>query len=278
MTDAKIEVYPITGTIGAEVRGVDLADGLAATQVATVREALSEYGVVFLRDQGKDPKRHLSLAKALGEIKPPVAAIESLADAGYPEIGVISTENGTSQSSAHWHTDVTWGPMPPKYSILHMQLVPEVGGDTTWASQYASYEALSPAMQAFLASLTAHHTYPGQPELSADHPVVIQNPDTRRRAMFVNALYTERINELSSSESQALLTALASQSSRPENCCRWRWTEGDMAIWDNHFVQHYAVGDYQWAPRKIHRIEIAGKPPLAATNQTSDAEPPTANS
>ncbi len=205
--------------------------------------------------------------RALGEIKlPPDYFPETLRDRGYPEIGVISTENQLAYLTDRWHTDVTWLANPPRYSILHMQQPPPAGGDTLWASQYAAYDWLSEPMKRFVETLTVRHQLPDAPDFATDHPVVCQNPISGRKALFVNRVFSTRINELSEGESEALLAYLCAHGTRPDFICRWRWTEGDVAIWDNHYVQHYAVADYRPHARKIHRIEVVGEPPVAATS------------
>ena len=211
------------------------------------------------------PAEHVALANALGEIKlPPDYFPETLREMGFPEIGVISTENQLAYLTDLWHTDVTWLPNPPRYSILHMKQPPPAGGDTLWSSQYAAYEWLSEPMQQFLEHLTACHQLPGDPDRASNHPVVCRNPASGRKALFVNSVFTTRINGLTDGESAALLSYLNAHTVRPEFICRWRWTEGDVAIWDNHYVQHYAVADYRPHARRIHRIEVVGEPPIAA--------------
>ena len=201
---------------------------------------------------------------ALGRPKLPPEYIPTLAADGHPEICVLSTDNQLAYASSLWHSDVTWAERPPKYSILHMQVSPAVGGDTMWSSQHVAFETLSAPMQAFLESLTAHHQHPIDAGIGADHPLVCRHPVTGRKALFCNRTFTEKINELEPHESTAVLAMLYAHAARPEFSCRWRWTNGDVAIWDNHFVQHYALGDFGAAARKIHRIEIEGEPPIPA--------------
>lgn len=261
-----LEIAPLTGAIGAEITGIDLGRPLDAEVVDLLQRALAEHGVVFLPWRPGDIEAHLTLARALGEINPPHALLASLKDQGHPEIGLITTEVGNNRAANEWHSDVTWMAAPSKYSILHMQVGPAVGGDTLWCSQVAAYEALSPAMQAFLEPLTAHHRISDQaPDMCADHPVVIRHPLTGRKALFVNRLFTTRINELNPRESADLLDTLIAHATRPDFTVRKRWRPGDFGIWDNHFVQHYAVLDYGEATRTIHRIEIVGAPPIPAS-------------
>ncbi|WP_026926472.1 TauD/TfdA dioxygenase family protein [Granulicoccus phenolivorans] len=264
-TTTQITARPLNGAIGAELSGIDLTRPIDPDTADQIRAALAQHSVVFIREQGLDPEVHLNLGRALGEIKPPVATLRNLADRGYPEIGVLgSIDTAVAKASSNWHIDVSWSPTPLKYSILHMQVCPPVGGDTTWSSGYAAYDALSVPMQEFLAGMTAHHTTldPEQPDRKTDHPLVIQHPTTGRRALFLNSEYIRRINELTEGESAAVLGELNSHAGCPENCVRWTWTPGDIGIWDNQFVQHYAITDYGSQRREIHRIEIQGEAPI----------------
>jgi taurine dioxygenase len=255
--DVQLTTRPVTGFTGAEVCGLSVSTPVTPDIAQQLRDALTRHAVIFVRDQGLDPERHREIARALGTPKPAVKYLENLGDSGYPEIGVIRDQG---QGTARWHTDLAWTPEPVRFSVLHMQQVPSFGGDTCWANQYAAFEHLSEPMQTFLTSLTGVHQAPGNPE-SAVHPLVISNPVSTRRALFFSPLFTTRINELTESESNALLAFLGAHATKPEFICRWTFAVGDVAIWDNHYVMHYAVDDYGEAGRKIHRIEIQGNGP-----------------
>jgi taurine dioxygenase len=255
------DVEPLSGALGARV-DVDLARDLGNLDVDALEDAIAKHGVVTFTDQRLDTDGHVALARLLGEAKLPPPYIPSLAHLGYPEVSEISTENGLASLTDRWHTDVSWEAGPPKYSVVHMQVVPTVGGDTLWSSQHRAFETLSPAMQGFLAGLTARHSnLAGDPGTGSDHPVVCRHPRTGRKALFCNSVFTTSINGVTTDESDALLGMLFAHATRPDFTCRWRWAAGDVAIWDNHFVQHYALSDYGGAARKLHRIEIVGEPP-----------------
>jgi taurine dioxygenase len=254
----------VAGRVGLEIQGADLRGALEPDAMQALHELIARHGVVIFTDQQLDEADHLRVARQLGIPKPPPDYLPSLADKGLPEISVISTSNGFAAMTDQWHSDVTWLPNPPRYSILHMQDIPVAGGDTMWSSQLVAFQRLSPPMREFLASLTALHALPSDDERNAIHPVVCRHPLTGEHALFVNSTFTRRICELNSAESTALLEFLFVHSAAPEGVCRWHWSVGDLAIWDNHFVQHYAINDYGAAARKIHRIEIVGDRPLPA--------------
>lgn len=259
-----LKLRAVARHVGAEIVDPPPLTDCDDEVVAEIKEALAAHGVVFMHTDTLDPHLHLAFARRFGEIHPPSVLIETLASLGCPEIGVISTENKLAYSSNFWHSDVTWMPEPTQYSILHMQQTPDIGGDTMWACQSAAYDALSDRMKAYLDGLSALHMPVTQSPLSAVHPMVVRHPRTGRRTIFANTLFTRQIEGVDREESDAVLSYLRVHTSRPEFVCRWKWTNGDIAIWDNHYVQHYASGDYHPAPRKIHRIEIKGHAPYPA--------------
>lgn len=256
---------PLAGYAGASITGIDLRSTLPDSVRLALQEALGHYGVLFFRGQQFDPTHHSAFGRQFGTIKPPSVYMEALEVD--PDICVISTENGRAYLTDRWHQDVSWPECPPRYSILHMQDIPTHGGDTMWSSLYLAYERLSATMREFLLPLTIRHAQPGAVDtMFFDHPLVIRHPISGRRALYTNPTFSYRLNELSEGESTALLAYLHSHATTPEFTCRWRWQTGDVAMWDNCYVMHYALGDYHPNYRKLHRIEIEGQPLLAAAH------------
>jgi taurine dioxygenase len=257
-TAVTLEVSPIAGALGAEVRGVGLGR-LTPDEFAAVRAALLDHLVLFFPDQYLDPDEHVEFARWWGgelEIHPFIPKL----DDEHQEIVVLDSEKGGKADV--WHTDVTFRADPPICSILQMNVCPRVGGDTMWTNQYLVYDALTPPMQELLCGLTAIHSARpfGHPEVTAEHPVVRVHPETGRRSLYVNRTFTERIVQLQPGESAALLDFLYSFSVQPQFTCRYRWSEGAVGIWDNRVTQHYAVNDYT-EPRRIQRITVIGDHP-----------------
>jgi taurine dioxygenase len=161
--------------------------------------------------------------------------------------------------------------------VLRAVQMPKVGGDTCFASSYAAYEALSPAMQEFLDGMRAGHDITGplvkairdghsSMDLAAtqakfppvEHNVVVTHPDTGRKALFVNRNSTTHIVGLSHRENEVLLPFLNDHVRSPEFQCRLHWESGTVAFWDNRSMQHYAVADYH-ERRVMHRCTVAGE-------------------
>jgi taurine dioxygenase len=251
------EVTRLSGVLGAEVRGVDLAN-LDDETFETIRELFLDHLVLLFPGANLTPAAHVAFGARFGELSvhPHGPNLE-----GFPEVLVVESDRGKSDK---WHTDMTWVERPPMLTSLKLVTVPAVGGDTLWSNQYLAYERLSGPMRDLLDGLTAVHSslpaYPNAPEEVWTHPVVRLHPETGRKCLFVNGLYPTHIVELSRGESDAVLRYLSVWSERPDFQCRYRWTAGDLAIWDNRCTQHFAVADYDEF-RRAERLTVIGDVP-----------------
>ena len=270
----------LTASIGAVAQGIRLSDPLDDADFKAINVALAEHHVLFFREQSLTPLQHRDFAAHFGKLHiHPIYPKHSEA----AEIIVLDTDLVDLQDNAMWHTDVTFSPTPPMGGVLVARMLPPQGGDTLWSSNIAAFEALSPAMQAFLKPLTATHniaqsfpnerfamTAEAQARLETakrnnppvTHPVVRTHPVSGRRGLFVNDGFTTHINELTAVESRALLPMLYAHSSKPEFVVRWKWRDGDVAFWDNRLTQHYATDDYRPARRVMNRATIVGDRPM----------------
>ncbi|WP_433331029.1 TauD/TfdA dioxygenase family protein [Spirillospora sp. CA-294931] len=253
------DVRPVSGALGAEVHGVELAT-ITDEQFAHVKELLLKHLVLFFPDQtGLEPEAHIAFGRRFGEaeIHPFLPKLD-----GHPEIVIIDSTRGGKADN--WHTDVTFSQNPPVASILHLVKSPSSGGDTMWSNQYLVYENLSEPMREMLDGLTAIHYIKGLAQgfaSQAEHPVVRVHPETGRRSLYVNRMFTSHIPQLSRHESDALLTFLLGFAEQPQFTCRYRWSPGGVAVWDNRCTQHLAVNDYT-EPRRGQRVTILGDKPV----------------
>ena len=268
----RFEVRPLTPTIGAELLGIDLSQDLDDAMIADIRAALLAHKVVFFRDQNIDRAQHLAFARRFGPLEIHPATPRDQPD---PEVLRIAHGPNSRGVENNWHSDVTWRAEPSLGSILRAIELPEVGGDTLFSDMYAAYDALSPAMQAFVCTLEAEHDIARvfAKRLNQDieklhekfpvqtHPVVRTHPETGKRGIYVNTGFTSRILGLSKKESDWLLEHLYSHAAVPERVCRFRWAPGSLAFWDNRACQHYAASDYFPAVRIMERVTIAGDKP-----------------
>jgi taurine dioxygenase len=268
------DVIPLTTVLGATVTGVELRPDIDATSVTLVRQALLRHKVVFFRDQNLDASALTGLAGRFGE--PTEAHPVEPSVEGHPEVLALDSEEGARADV--WHSDLTFQPRPPMGALLHALEVPEVGGDTLWADMTATYEALSAPVRGLLEGLTATHSsakaggYFAQRDLGGakaartaaaeprHHPVVRVHPETGRRSVFVNPLFTDRIDGLRRRESDALLGVIQEVATQPERLVRWHWRAGDLAFWDNRCTMHYALLEFT-GRRRMNRVALHGEIP-----------------
>jgi taurine dioxygenase len=279
MRNAPFEIRSIAGALGAELHGVDLADDLPAATMQAIRQALLDHLVIFFRDQDLPPDRLLALARGFGHpIEYPfLKGIE-----GFPEIiAVAKLPDETINFGGVWHSDTTYLPQPPMATLLSAREVPEAGGDTIFANQYLAHDSLSDGMKRLLAGLKgvassakadssrtredrirSDGSADARKLLVAEHPVVRTHPETGRKALYVNRAHTVAFAGMTEEESAPLLEFLFNHQIRPEFTCRFHWTTGSLAIWDNRCAQHYAVNDYHGQRRVMHRVTLAGDRPV----------------
>ncbi len=273
------EVCPLASALGAVIHGVDLSAALSDACFAEIRDAYHRHGVIFFRDQRLTPEQHIAFARRWGAINVNrfFKAVE-----GYPMIAEVRKEPQQQENiGGGWHTDHSYDAAPAMGSILYAREVPEVGGDTLFASMYRAYDTLSDGLKRTLEGLKAWHSSRhafgpsaqeletrrdgrvGHPELATQdalHPVVIRHPETGRKALYVNPGFTLRFDGWSDAESKPLLDYLYAHAARPEHTCRFRWRPGSIAFWDNRATWHRAMNDYHGQRRLMHRITIEGVP------------------
>jgi len=281
MSYQHIEARPLSGAVGAEVFGVDLCANLDDAVVAEIRAAFQENLVIFFRDQDISDDDLARFGRNFGELAalPPHRQFPGK----FPELLVIDKKPEDKMNFGwEWHTDTSHLEVPTLGSVLVAKQVPPVGGDTLFANQYLAYESLSDGMKALLDGMRAVHSngrilrtlaeeqLPARgteaasaawAEMSTTHPIVRTHPETGRKALYVNIMHTERLENMTVEESQPLLQFLYEHSTRPELTCRFRWREGSIAFWDNRCCQHLALNDYHGHRRLMHRVQVKGTRP-----------------
>jgi taurine dioxygenase len=273
-TLSKLRIETITPVVGAIAHDIDLREELDAETVAELRSVLLKQGVIFFRGQDltrEQVARFMSHFGPLGTDPFSVAALTPPT----PEHSVHDMPTyGNAKATAVWHMDSTLAPAPAAFlSLRALELPPSGGGDTCWGSMYAAYETLSEPVRTLIDGLSAEHSaYKTLPLLGGAnrgylqeglrniHPVVRVHPETGRKALFVNELWTEKIVGVSPHESDCLLAMLWKHAQSPEFTMRWRWRVGDLALWDNRSFQHYAVRDYR-GDRVLQKAYVQGDRP-----------------
>ncbi len=285
-----ITITPQSPTIGAEIGGIDLAHDLNDDHVATIRQALLDWKVLFFRDQDITTEQHLAFARRFGELEVhPFAPHKD----GFPEVLAITHDESSPGLENGWHSDVTWRLEPSLGSVLRMIEGPDVGGDTLFADMYAAYDGLPEAVKEQVDGATARHDFTRfkigmrrngatEDEVAAmeqrfpnpHHPVIRTHPETGRKAIYVNTAFTKEIDGWDPAESERTLDHLYRQATYPEYQVRLRWAPNTIAFWDNRSVQHYAASDYWPQVRRVERVTIIGDTPYYDPAQAPAELPP----
>lgn len=271
-----MDVYPVSPNVGAEIHGVDLSQPLSDNLFGAIRDAFTQWGVIFFRDQDISPEQHIAFAERWSAIN--INRFFTPVD-GYPMIAEVRKEPDDKMNiGSKWHTDHSYDQEPALGSILYAKEVPPVGGDTQFASMYAAYDALSDGLKETLEGLKAWHSSRhsfGAEHIKDEHgkdrfknadlavqdalhPVIITHPLSGRKALYVNAEFTVRFDGWTAEESAPLLNYLYAHGARPEFACRFRWEKGSIAMWDNRATWHSALNDYYGHRRLMHRITLQG--------------------
>jgi len=282
----QLDIRRVGGRIGAEVAGVTLSPDLPQDAVDAIQAALAEHKVLFFRDQGHlTDETQEQFAGLLGD---PVAHPTVPVAAGSRYLLELNSELGGRANS--WHTDVTFVPDYPKASILRAVTSPAYGGDTVWANTTEAYRRLPDELKGLVDNLWALHTNAydyaaarttvskeaierhrsvfASTVYETEHPVVRIHPVTGERTLVLGHFIKSFVG-FSTQDSRRLFDLLQEHVIRLENTVRWRWREGDVAIWDNRATQHYAVDDYGDQRRVMRRVTLRGDVPTSIHGERS---------
>lgn len=271
---ASFSVQPVSGTIGADIAGLDLSQPLPEGTQAELRQALVHYHVLFFHDQQLTPAEHARFAETFGEVQMGGTIPR------HKEVPAVKVQEYTRQASVsgdvNMHTDDTFVEIPSRCSALYGIDMPPAGGDTIWVNTEAAYAALSEPMQKMIDGLTAVHDLAttfgfdkwGNPDHTMRvkihehyppvvHPVVRVHPESGRKSIFINEMVTTQIVELEPDESKLLMHYLIAHLKKPIFQCRLHWKNGTMVVWDNRSTQHLILPDFQPQYRLNHRVAIA---------------------
>ena len=267
----------VAGALGAEVTDFDVSAALAKGEGQCIRDLLNEHEVLFFRSQQLKPSEQRDVAALFGPLQthPAYGTVDNI-----PEVMLLESTPENPSKIEVWHSDMTFMQRPPSFTLLQGQIIPPFGGDTLWASATAAFDTLSPQMQAFLLPLQAVNDFrqgfreslaePGGAERLAPaiaenppvaHPLIRTHPESGRKAIYANALFTSHIVGLPSAESDALLGFLYRHVVAEEHTVRLSWQQGTVAIWDNRSTQHKPVNDFFPQHRLMHRVTLTGDQP-----------------
>lgn len=278
---APITVIPTGAALGAEIRGVDLRD-LDAAQFAAIERAWHDHQVVLIRGQTLSDQDLIAFSRRFGDLDwAPIQETGRRFVEGLPEIYIVSNvvKDGEPIGSlgageAVWHTDMSYLGVPPMASMLYALEIPPSGGNTSFCSMYAIYDALPAALKARIADLKIKHdgtynsggylrqgvTATDDPRTSpgAIHPLVCTHPDTGRRMLYLGRRRNAYLMGLDLPESEALLDELWDVVARPQFAWEHAWQVGDLVLWDNRCTMHRRDPFDASSRRIMHRTQIKG--------------------
>ncbi len=263
-----LQVTPRMPNFAAWIDGVDLSKPIPARIRRELRQALWDFEVIFLRPQPMSVERHVELASVFGKVSQGSFFERSVE---HPNVEMIVTNRERPPGIDNWHTDITWMQYPALGTVIQITETPPSGGNTCWVSTSKAFDALSEGMKQYLMPLSATHTWEasgfrdflgryGEEALlqamrlfkPVSHPVVLRHPQSGRDCLYVNSVFTKRINGLDYRESDGILKLLTDWLQRPEFMVHHAWEKDGIAIWDNRATQHYANADY-WPQKRINR-------------------------
>ena len=271
-----LKIKKISPRIGAQIKGVNFSQSLTNSVYEAIYEALIDHLVILIRNCEITPAAHLAFAQNFGNLDDPHIHYPHVN--GYENIMLLENDADNPADTNSWHTDMTYKQEPPFASVLVARSVPECGGDTLWSSCYAAYERLPDGMKSYLEGLDAIHDYGdfrnsyAKVALGEERnqllnesiakfgqcvkPIIGQHPVSGLKYLNFNVAFVSHIVGLTTSESDALKTFIANHMNKPEDQMRWRWKEGDLAMWDNRVTMHYALADYHPQYRCMNRVTV----------------------
>ena len=282
---SSLNVEPLTGVLGACLPGIDLKSDLDKELLASLRSAICEFEVVIIPDQSLTPEQQVEFSHLLGPYSP-VPFVKPI-DEHAEVIKVVKekTEPEAFNFGGVWHSDFSFLPIPPAFTILYAIDVPSIGGDTVWASNTAAYSQLDDKTQILLNGMSGIHSAsasysPDQQDLHSqlsnmtietsekakatqEHPLICKHPETGKPSLFFNPTYVRGLKgpELKTEEEENLMKWLNQWTTGIQFTFRHKWSPGDLVIWDNRSTQHIALNDYKGARRELNRTTASDSVP-----------------
>jgi len=278
-----LKLRKLSYALGAEVCGMDVAQPMSESNFGEIYEAFLAHGILLFRDQDVTREQHIEFSRRFGALDRH-EALPRDRHPDYPELLMVTNEpksdgspSDTQYTGRQWHSDMSFTTAPSLGSLLKCYAVPEVGGDTLFASMYLAYDALSAGMKNLIADLHGIHLS-GTRKLANDttgvvraeeqkrinppvaQPVVRTHPETGRKALYIGEK-VKRFDGMMEEESGPLIDYLVRHATRPEFVYRHHWRKHDVLAWDNRCVMHQALGDFDETQlRHMERTTVLGTP------------------
>ncbi|HKE42943.1 MAG TPA: TauD/TfdA family dioxygenase [Steroidobacteraceae bacterium] len=282
----RIGVEPLTGACGCEISGVDLTRPLDPATRAEIMLAFEHFLVIMFRGQALTPEQHKTFSRQFGEL---TELPQAPTYAGHNDMQEVRREAeepaSVVPSFEHFHTDSPFLERPPLCIVMRALDVPKYGGDTAFSNMFLVYEDLSPGMQELISGLRVvysgkdiwsknakldpdkrlrmreSHSFTAE-QLENIHPAARRHPRTGRKGLYVTKAYFKRFDGWSEEESRSLLGYFETLPHRLQYQCRIRWKPDTLIVWDNRFLQHRGIHDFQHERRHLIRTTVIGERPI----------------
>ncbi|MDH3630447.1 MAG: TauD/TfdA family dioxygenase [Gammaproteobacteria bacterium] len=283
-----MNIDPIHPEFGARISGVDLSQPLDDARFAQIDEAINRYSILLFEDQHMNDAAHLEFTRRFGQLEEEHVSYYSRGEVTYiGRVGNIDDDGNkvsarqikASTGNEMWHSDSSFREIPAMYSMLCAYEVPDVAGETEFASARAAYQRLDQTTQRQIEDMVGIHDYifsrtkVGEDAVTENqrtymHPVrqrlVRQNPVTGERNIFVGS-HVKEIEGIPPEQARPLIKRLIAEVTRPESVYRHRWRVGDFMIWDNRCILHRGCGyDADKYRRRMHQTRVRGCCPSIA--------------
>jgi len=288
-----IEAVPLSAAMGAEIRGVDLAN-LRDEQFEEIEQAVFRHKMIYFRDQKISHADQEAFSLRFG---PFAEDAYTKGVEGHINVQPVVKEANAKVAfifGSGWHTDSPFLPQPPAISMLYGVDIPPYGGDTMWANSALAYSMLSDGMKQIVDPLKVHMSMknvlalaqetmePGDSPIGrlaatkgagplpddlvrkvegSFHPLVRTHPRSAEKGLYCDRTYTVGIEGLDSGESRPILDFLVEHITQPAFTCRLRWQPNTLTLWDNRLCIHQAFNDHDGYRREMYRTTVAGETP-----------------
>ncbi len=283
-----IAIAPLHTLFGARLDGVHLKRDRSEPVMAAIEAAMDIYAVCALPGQNLSDDEQLAVSELLGDLsralnpgrsKTQAARLRSeLYDISNLDEnhGILAEQDRRRQwreSDKLWHTDRSFIAAETTYSLLSGRLVPPEGGDTGFADMRAVYDDLPEATKRKIENLHCEHSVwhsralCGGKDFRADEiaamppvvqPMVRVHPRTGRKSIVL-ASHASHILGWPADESRAFLDELMAFATQPQYTFYYRWSAGDLVIWDNRCTMHRGTQfDDKMYKRDMRRTTVQG--------------------
>ena len=260
------DITPTDGPLGAYVERWSARKELDADAVRTLREALWTYSVLILRDKKLTESEQVAFSRMFCDPIPHPANQSHVGS--LPEITLISNVKkdgrvigALGHNEVLFHSDLTFRHELGTVSTLFSVETPVAGGETSWSSGYAAYDALDEEARERFQALRIVYTHAIEayrPEKPAVHPLVVTHPDSGRKSLYFSASHAVRVADASEEESQETIDFLIAHTADERFIWTHAWWPGDLAVWDNRCAQHRRNEFDPNARRIMRRTQAVG--------------------